>query len=90
LNNWLTDLVFVPVIAHVALVITRKYIVRDGAYRYPLGCLLFAAVYVSVVYEWVFPHYHFRTVGDPVDVAAYFGGSLFYFFVHQRWVINRK
>ena len=85
LNNWLTDFVFVPVIAHVALVFTRRYIVHNPAYRYPLSYLLFAALYVSFVYEWLFPHYHFHTVGDPLDVVAYFAGGVFYFFVHQRF-----
>ncbi len=89
LNNWLTDFVFVPVIAHVALVLTRQYIVRNATYRYPLSYLLFAALYVSFIYEWVFPYYHFHTVGDPFDVIAYFSGSIFYFFVHQRSRILR-
>jgi hypothetical protein len=83
LNNWLTDLVFIPTVAHVALMFTRRYIVCNAAYRYPLSYLLFAALYVSLIYEWVFPHCHFHTVGDPIDVIAYFAGSLFYFFVHQ-------
>ena len=84
LNNWLTDFIFIPVIAHVALVVTRHFIIRSTAYRYPISYLLFAAFYVSFFYEYLFPHYHFHTVGDPFDVIAYFGGSLFYFFVHQR------
>lgn len=90
LNSWLTDVVFIPVIAHIALVFTRRYIVRNTAYRYPLSYLLLAALYVSVIYELVFPRFHFHSVGDPLDVISYFGGSLFYFFVHQDEIARKS
>lgn len=84
LNNWLTDFLFVPAVAHIALTLTQQLFLRNPAYRYPLHFLLLAALYVSIVFEIVLPRYYSFTTGDPVDVICYFAGALFYFGVHQR------
>lgn len=82
LNGYLTDFIAVPVIAHIALTFTRRYIVRNEHYAYPLYYLLFIAFYLSVVFEWVMPQFSLVYTGDARDVAAYFGGALFYYYVH--------
>ncbi|WP_160711644.1 hypothetical protein [Chitinophaga solisilvae] len=84
LNGHLTDFTAIPAIAHLAVTITRIYIVKDNHYSYPLRYLIFMAAYISVVFEWVIPRFSSRYTGDVWDVAAYFAGSLFYFFVHAR------
>ena len=41
--------------------------------------IVFATVYVSVVFEIVLPHYSTKFTGDLVDVVMYvLGGSIFY------------
>ena len=81
-NDHLTDFIAVPVMAHLALTVTRRFIVRDDTY--PLSYLLFIALYVSVILEGVLPRLSSRYTSDWRDVAAYFGGSLFYYFYHPK------
>ena len=83
-NDHLTDFIAVPVMAHLALTVTRRFIVRDDTYTYPLSYLLFIALYVSVIFEGVLPRLSSRYTSDWWDVAAYFGGSLFYYFYHPK------
>lgn len=85
-NGYLTDFIAVPAMAHVALTFTRNCIVRDKHYTYPLSYLLFIALYMSVVFEWVMPRFSADYTGDICDVAAYFGGGLFYYYVHGKLV----
>lgn len=84
INNWLTDFLFIPVVAHLALTTSRYFILHNPYYRYPLSYLLLMSLYTSVVFELVLPRYISTTTADWVDVIAYLAGGLFYFFVHQR------
>ncbi|WP_291907276.1 hypothetical protein [Chitinophaga sp. CB10] len=84
INGQLTDFIAVPAIAHLTLTVTRLYILRQPAYRYPLGYLLFIAVYTTLLFEIIMPGISGRYTADLLDAAAYLGGALFYFFVHQR------
>lgn len=82
LNGHLTDFLAVPAMAHVAVTFTRRWIVRDRSYTYPLSYLLFIALYVSVVSEWIMPNYSTKYTRDGWDVVAYFAGSIFYYYCH--------
>lgn len=84
LNGYLTDFIAVPAMAHVALTFTRRYIVRNEHYVYPLYYLLFMAFYMAVVFEWVMPQFSSVYTSDAWDVAAYLGGALFYYYVHGK------
>jgi hypothetical protein len=81
LNDYLTDFIAVPAMAHFTLTLTRRYIVRNNYYIYPLGYLLFIALYVSVVFEWILRRFSSKYTGDWWDVAAYFAESLFYYYL---------
>ncbi|NIG54035.1 hypothetical protein [Chitinophaga sp. Cy-1792] len=82
LNNHLTDFIAVPVMAHISAAFIAGVIVRRDDYHYPLGYLLFIALYTSVVFEGIMPRLSSVYTGDWMDVAAYFAGALFYYFVH--------
>ena len=84
LNGQLTDFIAVPVIAHLALTFTRTVILGDSQYTYPLSYLLFIALYTTVLFELVMPAFSHKYTADMLDAAAYLGGALFYYFVHQR------
>lgn len=84
LNNWLTDFLFVPVVAHIALTFTRNFLLRDTGYRYPLIYLLCIAAYAAIVFEYLLPIFSANTVADPLDVVAYFSGAIFYYCIHQQ------
>lgn len=84
LNNWLTDFLFLPVVAHIALVFTRQ-LLRNAGYRYPLSLLLWMAAYTAIVFEYILPFFSANTTADLIDVLAYFTGAVYYYFVHQQW-----
>jgi len=88
LNDYLTDFVFIPLVAHASLIFTR-FISRKPNIIYPLHWLLIIALYVSVIFEVLLPRYSTKVVGDTGDIAAYFAGSIFYFYVHQLIFIRR-
>ncbi|MBS0027606.1 hypothetical protein ACTJJ0_32265 [Chitinophaga sp. 22321] len=84
LNGHLTDFIAAPVIAHITLTITRTFIVKNQQYSYPLSYLLFIACYLSVVFEWIAPQLSPVYTRDAWDIAAYFAGSLFYYYFHPK------
>src|ERR1700754_3662231 len=79
LNDYLTDFIAVPAMTHPTLLFIRRYIIRNKCYTCPLSYLLFIALYISVIFEWIMPHISSKFTGDGVDVAAYFAGSIFYY-----------
>ncbi|QEC42474.1 hypothetical protein [Pseudobacter ginsenosidimutans] len=89
-NDYLTDLIAVPAIAHLTITIIRTYIVKDRSYNYPFGYVLFIAVYLSVVFEWLMPGFSRVYTGDPGDMIAYGCGVLFYYFVHGKMKTGKK
>lgn len=84
INNWLTDFLFVPVVAHLSVSFTRYVVLKNPLYTYPFAYLLLMVGYVSLVFEYVLPRYSEKATGDPYDVIAYFLGSLFYYYVHGK------
>jgi hypothetical protein len=84
LNNYLTDFLFVPVVAHISLSFTRIFIVRNGSYFYPVTYLLFISFYSAVVFEYIMPKIAASYTSDIGDVWAYFLGGIFYYYAHQR------
>lgn len=90
LNNWLTDLVFVPIIVHVAS-ITGSFLFNKGKpHGYPLYQIWLISAIVSLLFEYLMPSYTDYNTGDPYDVIAYFMGGLFYFLFHQPRYIKKS
>jgi hypothetical protein len=89
LNGYLTDFIAVPAMAHVTLTFTRIFVVKNNNYKYPLSYLLFIALYVSSIFEYVMPHFHTSYTSDWWDVVAYFAGSIFYHCVHSKQTFKR-
>lgn len=85
MNGWLSDFLFVPVVCHIALVLTR-YLLRKPEYKYPLKYIVAVAVYSSVFFELILPAVSSKAIADPLDVVAYMGGAGFYYFVHQYYL----
>lgn len=83
LNGYLTDLLAVPVMVHIALLFTRRFLVRDPAFRYPFSWIMFIAAYVAVVMEVVAPHFSPVYTADGWDAVAYFAGGICYHMIGQ-------
>lgn len=88
LNDYLTDFLFVPVVAHIALMVIRAYVLRDAFYAYPVYYLLLIACYSAIIFEWIMPAVSTVYTRDYGDVVAYFLGGMFYYYVHQRVVMR--
>lgn len=84
LNNWLADIVFVPIIVHISLVLSSIIIAKDSAKGYSLWQILLVCLLVSLVYELILPAKTIHTRADYADVFAYFAGGLFYYHYHQK------
>ena len=76
-NSYLTDFLFIPVVAHVCLWFTRLFIVQNDNYYYPSWYYLFIALYASIVFEFIMPDFSVHFVRDYGDIVAYFTGALF-------------
>lgn len=83
-NNWVTDFLFVPVVAHFTLTLSRDFVVNKKGYIYPLSYLVAIALYSAFAFEIVAPLFSSKATADIWDAAAYLLGSLFYYYIHQQ------
>ncbi|WP_109693899.1 hypothetical protein [Chitinophaga deserti] len=83
LNGYLTDLLAVPVMIHIALLFTRRFLVQDPSFRYPFSWILFISAYVSLVMEVVVPHFSPAYTADGWDAVVYFAGGICYHITGQ-------
>ncbi|SEF76702.1 hypothetical protein SAMN05421877_102359 [Sphingobacterium lactis] len=90
LNNWLTDFVFVPLIAHVAYVVGYFLIQLPADYKIPLGQLLVMAGLTTVIFEVLCPIYTTYNTADPIDALCYFLGAIWYYAIHQPYMLFRN
>jgi len=90
LNNWLTDFVFVPLIAYIAFCIGNLLLtLYSTPHYYPLYQIFVLAFFVSIVFEYIMPQYTNYNVSDPIDTLCYFAGGCFYYFCHQNYLKNK-
>ncbi len=88
INDHLTDFLFVPVVAHITVIFTRRFIIRNKLYCYPFSYLLFIASYTAIVFEVIMPKYSVLYTRDVGDVLAYFLGSFYFYYIHQEQALN--
>lgn len=79
-NDYLTDIIAVPVIAHISFTIA-SYLTQKTPQepRLLLTCL---TVYVGLVFEWMMPCYSKTYTSDMIDIVCYCLGGLLYYYVH--------
>lgn len=83
INSYLTDIIAIPTMAHLMIIITRKFIVKKKDYTYPLSYLLILALYTSFICEFIAPKKFTSNTSDINDVYCYFFGAFFYYFIHR-------
>lgn len=88
INSWLTDFVFVPLVAHFAHVVGLVLLRLTVPYKFPLYQLLALSALTSVVFEYIAPMYTPYNRADWGDVIAYFLGGVFYCCVHQKLLLK--
>ena len=81
LNNYLNDLLCLPLVLGAAIFFQRNIVLRQPAYalsKWQIGVIV---IYFSVMFEWVFPQFMPRYTADFFDVICYgLGGGLFWIF----------
>lgn len=80
LHDYLNDLLAMPVILSLALFLMRL-IYRNVHYILSKTQVVFAVIYLALVFELILPFLSTNYVGDIIDVICYMaGGFLFYKF----------
>lgn len=87
-NSYFTDIVAVPVIAHLCIFIIQET-TGQKKYTYPLLFTLFIAGYTSVAFEVIMPRYSCLYVADWRDIFCYFLGAIFYNYYHKPRVLEK-
>ncbi|RYF85663.1 MAG: hypothetical protein EOO03_12935 [Chitinophagaceae bacterium] len=77
---YLPDVLCLPVILTLALLFQRHIVYRSLSYRLSWGQVVFALLYVSLLFELVFPLFLPRYTSDVLDVVAYSLGAFAYWF----------
>lgn len=83
-NDYLTDLLAVPVIANLGLAFQREFVERSNAWCFKPGHLVFIVVYTSLVFEFFLPQYSGAYTADLMDVVMYVTGGLFFWLTMNR------
>jgi hypothetical protein len=81
LNNYLNDLLFVPLALGSAVFLQQNLILKQPDYYLNKSQIIISVAYISVMFEGIIPLFKDRYTADFFDVLCYgFGGLLFYFF----------
>jgi hypothetical protein len=83
LNGYLTDAFAIPVIANLGLCYQRL-VYKNPRYVLKKGHVVFVVLYVSLVFEWLLPHYSKKYTGDWADVLLYAAGGIFFYLVMNK------
>ena len=83
-NNYVTDLLAVPVIANLGLAFQRGFVEKSGSWCFKPGHLIFITAYTSLVFEFILPKYSDNYTADLMDVVMYITGGLFFWKIMNR------
>lgn len=83
-NDYLTDLLAVPVIASLGLAFQREFVERSNAWCFKPGHLVFIVAYTSLLFELFLPNYSDAFTADLMDVVMYITGGLFFWGIMNR------
>ncbi len=83
-HHYLDDLLALPVILTVAVAAQRQWLYRNSFYTLTKIQVIFAVVYVSVLFEGILPAFSVKYTRDVWDMVAYIlGAMLFYRFLNR-------
>lgn len=78
LNSYLADLLCMPILLSLSL-LSLRYLKRLPHFLFKPVHVLFALLYVSLVFEWLLPSYSSSYTADPLDLLMYgLGAGLFF------------
>ena len=89
LSAYLDDFLCLPILLSLILLVQRRLIVQDEAFKLPVGHIIVSILYISLLFELVLPGFSVKFIGDPFDVLAYSAGAaLFYFSINKTTLGN--
>ena len=80
IHSYLDDVLVLPIVLGIMLLLFRKYIVLDEHYQFPFMYVIASVMLYASVFEYYLPKHSVRFTSDPLDIAAYALGGLFFFF----------
>ncbi len=86
-QGYLSDFLAIPLMLGVILIIMRWY-TNNPSFRFSIAQIIFAFIYMSLVFEWFIPIYRSNFHADWWDVVAYGAGAWVYFKVQNSMRIN--
>jgi hypothetical protein len=89
LNGYINDAFAIPVIANLGLWFQRQFVIKSNHYVLSVWQVLLIVIYVSLVFEWLLPHFSKKYTADWADVTLYFFGGAFFFLVMNK-PVSRK
>ena len=89
LNDWLTDIVFIPLIAHFSYCLGLFILRLERGFKYSLKQLFLLAFLTSIFFEVLSPMITDYNTADFMDAICYFLGACFFYYIHQPY-LNKK
>ncbi len=82
-RNYFADILCLPILLSVSTLLIR-YVKRAATFKLSILQICFVFLYISIVFEFVLPHFSTKFTYDIFDIFAYgLGGIIFYFFQDQ-------
>lgn len=84
IDRYLDALLAMPIILTLLLAERRLLFKRGKTYRLSAITVILATIYVSVVAEWIFPHFSTKFTADWLDVLMYAAGSGIFYWLGNK------
>ena len=81
-NNYLNDLLVIPITCWLVLIIIRKW--KSPNFKVKGSYILSISLYFSVYFEYYLPKYENRYTGDWIDVICYFTGGFIFYLLQKK------
>ena len=86
IDNYLDDVLLLPIVLGIALFIQRKYISKNPSFSLHKAVVIASWAYFCIVFELIIPRFTKNFTADWLDCVAYAIGAL-YFYI---WMNNAK
>ncbi|MFD2562134.1 hypothetical protein [Aquimarina rubra] len=83
IQNHVNDFLCMPIVLYVCQFIVRK-LKSDENMILPLPLLMVVTMGYSLYFEWYLPKHMIRYTSDWLDVALYFLGMLFFYWIERK------
>jgi len=81
-NNYLADFLCIPIVLYISRGVIR-WIKKRRKFQFSLIQVLFAIVYFSILFEFIFPQFSDRYTSDYIDILMYLAGGGLYVLISK-------